>query len=63
MNSAQQKKVKKNLWVSPRQDKALKNLERITSLSQSEHIRRALDRYLENLELGGNESDSKAYKL
>jgi hypothetical protein len=40
---------KKNLWLTTQQDILLKELEWITGLSQSEHIRRALDDYLKKM--------------
>lgn len=49
---SEKKKVKKNLWVTVEHHGILKKLE-ASGLSQSEHMRRALDDYTDKLHREG----------
>lgn len=52
--STSPRKTRKGLWITLQQDSALVELELTTGLSQSEHLRRALDLYFEHI--GGRET-------
>lgn len=45
--------IKKSLWISLKQNEELKKLEVATDLSQSEHMRRALDMYFQQFRFEG----------